>query len=66
MTLLQNLPPRPAPMKVDLTSLPTGYYRVRRGNHWMVARWKPAVGHWASTTRIFDPYYFTEIAEKVA
>jgi len=55
-----------APTPANLSTLPTGYYRVRKNSRWIVAHWKPAAGHWNALHNIFTPLYFDEIGEKVA
>jgi hypothetical protein len=47
------------------TNLPTGYYRVRFEEHWMVVRWKPQANHWEGSGRTYSPDYFDEIGPKV-
>lgn len=59
--------------------LPTGYYHVRKGNHWQVARWLPTTARFNPHTKKNEPgcweislnhrveaSYFDEVALKVA
>jgi len=51
----------------QIAHLAPGYYRVRKGSRWIIARWRPSSQRWTSTFgAAYVPLYFDEIAEKVA
>jgi hypothetical protein len=57
-----------APDGVDpRLGLPGGYYRVRHGDHWRVARWEPQANRWTGGAGLSWPRrQWDEIREKVA
>lgn len=55
------------PSAPPLHRRPTGYYPVRKGDRWVVARWLPSRNQWSMARgELFPPNYWDEVGPKSA